>query len=107
MVGQSTYEIALLKYGGGGDWYANLETSLPNLIEFTNTNLKTNINSDQAIVEIGSEDLFKYPFVHMTGHGNVIFSGDHRNYIFILKYLNIFIVIFLFSGVPFSTFSAP
>ena len=93
MVGQSTYEIALLKYGGGGDWYANLETSLPNLIEFTNTNLKTNINSDQAIVEIGSEDLFKYPFVHMTGHGNVLFTSfeieNLRNYLISGGFLHI------------------
>ena len=93
MVGQSTYEIALLKYGGGGDWYANLETSLPNLIEFTNTNLKTNINSDQAIVEIGSEDLFKYPFVHMTGHGNVLFTNfeieNLRNYLISGGFLHI------------------
>jgi hypothetical protein len=93
MVGQSTYQIALLKYGGGGDWYANLETSLPNLIEFTNTNLKTNINSDQAIVEIGSEDLFKYPFVHMTGHGNVLFTNfeieNLRNYLISGGFLHI------------------
>ena len=93
MVGQSTYEIALLKYGGGGDWYANLETSLPNLIEFTNTNLKTNINSDQAIVEIGSEELFKYPFVHMTGHGNVLFTNfeieNLRNYLISGGFLHI------------------
>ena len=93
MVGQSTYEIALLKYGGGGDWYANLETSLPNLIEFTNTNLKTNINSDQAIVEIGSEDLFKYPFVHMTGHGNVLCTNfeieNLRNYLISGGFLHI------------------
>jgi len=69
-----TYQIGLLKYGGGGDWYANLETSLPNLIKFCNENLKTKINPEQAIVEVGSTDLFKYPLVHITGHGNIIFS---------------------------------
>lgn len=69
-----TFQIALLKYNGGGDWYANLETSLPNLIKFCNKELKTNINPEQAIVEVGSSDLYKYPFVHMTGHGNVIFN---------------------------------
>ena len=63
-----TYQIALLKYSGGGDWYANIETSLPNLIEFCNTNLKTNINKEQATVEVGSPDIFNYPLVHMTGH---------------------------------------
>ncbi len=68
------YQIGLLKYSGGGDWYANLETSLPNLIKFCNDNLKTKINPEQAIVEVGSTDLFKYPLVHITGHGNIIFS---------------------------------
>ena len=69
-----SYQVALLKYSGGGDWYANLETSLPNLIKFCNDNLKTNINPEQAIVEAGSADIFNYPFIHMTGHGNVVFN---------------------------------
>jgi hypothetical protein len=73
---QHTYQIALLKYNGGGDWYANLETSLPNLIEFTNENLNTNINPEQAIVSAGDKSIFNYPFVHMTGHGNVVFSDQ-------------------------------
>lgn len=68
-------QLALLKYNGGGDWYANLETSLPNLIKFTNFQLNTNINLEQAIVEVGSEEVFKYPYIHMTGHGNVVFSN--------------------------------
>jgi hypothetical protein len=67
-------QIALLKYNGGGDWYSNYATSLPNLISFCNTNLKTNINPEQATVEAGSPDIFNYPFVHMTGHGNLIFT---------------------------------
>lgn len=71
-----SYQLGLLKYGGGGDWYANLETSLPNLIKFCNANLKTNINPEQAVVEVGSTEIFNYPFVHMTGHGNVIFSNQ-------------------------------
>ncbi|HIA36132.1 MAG TPA: DUF4159 domain-containing protein [Flavobacteriales bacterium] len=71
-----TYQLALLQYNGGGDWYANLETSLPNLIAFCNKNLNTNINKEQAIVEVGSSELFNYPFVHLTGHGNVVFSFD-------------------------------
>lgn len=67
-------QLALLKYNGGGDWYANLETSLPNLIKFCNENLKTTINPEQAVVEVGSKDIFNYPLVHVTGHGNIIFS---------------------------------
>lgn len=73
-VGQApAYKIAKLKYGGGGDWYAN-KTSLPNLIKFCNQNLRTNIFPEDDIVEVGSPELFSYPFVHMTGHGNVIFT---------------------------------
>jgi len=68
-------EIALLKYGGGGDWYAN-PTSLPNLIKFCNQNISTKIKSKPSTVEPGSPDLFSYPFVHMTGHGNVVFNEN-------------------------------
>jgi len=69
-----SFKIAILKYNGGGDWYANLETSVPNLIKFCNQNLGTNIDPEQGIVEVGSPEIFNYPFIHMTGHGNVIFS---------------------------------
>lgn len=72
-------KIAKLKYGGGGDWYAN-KTSLPNLINFCNQNIGTNLNREEDIVEVGSPELFYYPFVHMTGHGNVSFtSNDVQN----------------------------
>lgn len=76
---EPTVKIALLKYNGGGDWYANLETSLKNLIGFCNQNLGTTINAEQAIVEVGSPDLFNYPFVHMTGHGNVVFTQQEAD----------------------------
>jgi hypothetical protein len=71
-------KIALLKYNGGGDWYAN-PTSLPNLIAYCNTNLKTNINPEPATIEIGTPELFNYPFAHITGHGNIIFSESEAN----------------------------
>jgi len=70
-----TNSIALLKYNGGGDWYAN-PTSLPNLAEFCNKQLDININTDPPTVEVGSPDIFNYPFIHMTGHGNVVFSAE-------------------------------
>ncbi|RXR32678.1 DUF4159 domain-containing protein [Flavobacterium piscinae] len=77
-------EIALLKYNGGGDWYGN-PTSLPNLIKFCNQNINTKIKSKPATVEPGSSDLFSYPFVHLTGHGNVVFNDNEiqnlRNYL--------------------------
>lgn len=78
-------EIALLKYGGGGDWYAN-PTSLPNLIKFCNQNIYTKIKAKPATVEPGNPDLFSYPFVHMTGHGNVVFNDN--DIINLRKYLN-------------------
>ena len=70
-----SYKIAVLKYYGGGDWYSN-PTALNNLIVFCNENLGTNIDRKYDIVDVGSTDIFNYPFVHMTGHGNVIFSTE-------------------------------
>ncbi|WP_293300468.1 DUF4159 domain-containing protein [Pedobacter sp. UBA4863] len=64
-----------LKYAGGGDWYAN-RTALPNLIAFCNKNIATNFVADEGIVEVGSAELFDYPFVYMTGHGNVTFNAQ-------------------------------
>jgi len=79
-----SYQIALLKYSGGGDWYAN-PTSLSNLIDFCNKNLRTGIDREYATVEAGSNEIFNYPFVHMTGHGNVVFNDQEaanlRNYL--------------------------
>jgi len=71
--GPAPLKMALLKYNGGGDWYAN-PTSLPNLARFCNEELGTNFELDYATVEVGSAELFNFPFVHMTGHGNVVFS---------------------------------
>jgi len=85
-------QIALLKYRGGGDWYAN-PTSLSNLIKFCNENLGMSLNSSYATVEVGSPDLFQYPFIHMTGHGNVLFSEEEaqnlRNYLIAGGFLHI------------------
>jgi hypothetical protein len=69
---QLPVKIAKLKYNGGGDWYAN-KTSLPNLIAFTNQEIGTSIFPEEDVVEVGSRDLFLYPYVYMTGHGNVVF----------------------------------
>ena len=89
---QNSYQIAVLKYNGGGDWYAN-PTSLPNLVEFCNENINTNIKREIATVEVGSLDVFNYPFLHMTGHGNVVFSAKEaenlRNYLLSGGFLHI------------------
>ena len=73
--GNHSIKLALLKYNGGGDWYAN-PSSLKNLSLFCNQNLKTDINPAYATVEVGSPDIFNYPFLHITGHGNIIFSDQ-------------------------------
>jgi hypothetical protein len=70
---QIPVKIAKLQYNGGGDWYAN-KTALPNLIKFCNQELGVNIAAEEDAVEVGSRDLFLYPYVYMTGHGNVVFS---------------------------------
>ena len=70
---KESYRIAVLKYNGGGDYYAN-PTSLPNLVKFCNQNLGTTIAVSTDFVEPGNSDLFNYPFIHLTGHGNVVFS---------------------------------
>jgi hypothetical protein len=70
---ETTVKIALAKYDGGGDWYSD-PTALPNLIKFVNRNLDANIDPKPATVEVGSYDIFNYPYVHLTGHGNVVFS---------------------------------
>lgn len=69
-----SYQLALVKYNGGGDWYAN-PSSLINLAKYANANLNANINPQYATVEIGSPNLFNYPFLHITGHGNIVLSN--------------------------------
>lgn len=77
-------KIAKLKYNGGGDWYAN-KTALPNLIKFCNQELGTTLQAEEDAVEVGSQALFEYPYIYMTGHGNVVFSSEEamnlRNYL--------------------------
>lgn len=75
---ESPLRLALLKYKGGGDWYAN-PTALPNLTRFCNRYLGTNLDPDYGVVEPGSVELFNFPFVHMTGHGNVVFSDQEAS----------------------------
>lgn len=68
-------DVAILKYKGGGDWYSN-PTALPNLVKYCNDNIGTNINENIQTVETGSVDIFQFPLLHMTGHGNVFFSEE-------------------------------
>jgi len=95
MTGQNqkpTIKLGLLKYSGGGDWYAN-PTSLVNLAAFCNRQLFTNIDLEYGIVDVGSAEIFNYPWLHMTGHGNVVFSSSDasnlRNYLLSGGFLHI------------------
>lgn len=84
LVNAQNLQIATLKYRGGGDWYSN-PTALPNLVRFANQQLGTTISQQIATVEVGSQQILNYPYVYMTGHGNVIFSSQEaenlRNYL--------------------------
>ena len=85
-------QIAILKYEGGGDWYAN-PTALPNLIAYCNENIHTNIDDKPKTVETGSNEIFNYPIVFLTGHGNIYFSEESsqnlRNYLISGGFLHI------------------
>lgn len=87
-----SYKIGLLKYNGGGDWYAN-PTALTNLIEFCNSKIGTNINPVYDEVEVGDNIIFNYPYIHLTGHGNVVFNpkevSNLRNYLLAGGFLHI------------------
>ncbi len=80
----SAQQVAVLQYEGGGDWYSN-PTSVPNLVSFCNQNISTRLNPKVATVKATDPGIMQYPFVHMTGHGNVYFSDEAllnlRNYL--------------------------
>jgi hypothetical protein len=88
----SAQEVAILKYNGGGDWYSN-PTAVPNLVTFANTTIKTNISKNPQAVAVGSADVFNFPLLFMTGHGNILFSDDEvenlRNYLISGGFLHI------------------
>nr|WP_103068746.1 DUF4159 domain-containing protein [Aquimarina sediminis] len=85
-------DIAILQYKGGGDWYSN-PTALPNLISFCNQNINTTISAKPKTVKPESVDIFQYPYIHMTGHGNVFFTDvdaeNLRNYLLSGGFLHI------------------
>ncbi len=89
---QAKLQLAVLKYGGGGDWYSN-PTALNNLAAFCNQTLDTNLDTEYSTVDIASVELFKFPFLHMTGHGNVVFSDQEaenlRKYLLLGGFLHI------------------
>ena len=89
---QSKIQLAKLKYDGGGDWYAN-KTGLPNLAKYCNRYIQTDLDIKDDVVEVGSPDLFLYPYVYLTGHGNIVFNSRQadnlRNYLIAGGFLHI------------------
>jgi hypothetical protein len=85
-------DVAILKYNGGGDWYAN-PTAIPNLIAFANATIKTTISKNPQTINAESEDIFNFPMLFMTGHGNVLFSDEEatnlKNYLISGGFLHI------------------
>ncbi|NWF89558.1 MAG: DUF4159 domain-containing protein [Ignavibacteriaceae bacterium] len=72
---EPAFQIARLKYGGGGDWY-NDPSAEVNLLKFISQNTNLKVKAEYKFVDISSEEIFSYPFLFMTGHGNVVFSKD-------------------------------
>ena len=67
------WQIARLKYSGGGDWY-NDPDAIPNLAKEANRRTAMRVSTDEAQVSLTDDGLFNYPFLFMTGHGNVSFT---------------------------------
>ncbi|HEY4756682.1 MAG TPA: DUF4159 domain-containing protein [Ignavibacteriaceae bacterium] len=72
---ENAFQIARLKYNGGGDWY-NDPSAEVNLLRFISQNTNLRVKAEYKFVDISSEEIFSYPFLFMTGHGNVVFSKD-------------------------------
>ncbi|MBK7379843.1 MAG: DUF4159 domain-containing protein [Ignavibacteriales bacterium] len=69
------FQIVRLKYNGGGDWY-NDPSAEVNLLNFVQANTNISVKAEYKFVDISSEEIFAYPFLFLTGHGNVVFSSD-------------------------------
>lgn len=67
------FTIARLQYGGGGDWYSD-PSSLPNLLRFIRDHTRVAVTVAEERVELLDKDLFSYPYLYLTGHGNVAFD---------------------------------
>ena len=72
---EGAFQIARLKYDGGGDWY-NGQTEEPNVLDFVKQNTNIKVKAEYTWVDISSDAVFSYPFLFMTGHGNIIFTND-------------------------------
>lgn len=72
---EAGFQIARLKYSGGGDWY-NDPSAEVNLLKFVRANTNIKVNTEYKFVDIASDEIFSYPFLFLTGHGNIVFSSE-------------------------------
>ena len=70
-----TFSIARIHYGGGGDWYSD-PSSIPNLLKYLNTNTPISVNPEEARIKLTDENANQYPYLYLTGHGNIKFTDD-------------------------------
>ena len=71
-------QIARVQYGGGGDWYAD-EQSLPELLAFAREETLLDVAPQEEVVKLSTDQLFTYPYLYLTGHGNVRFSPEEAH----------------------------
>mgnify|MGYP006280498345 CR=1 FL=1 len=69
----ASVQVARVKYSGGGDWYSD-EESLTELLAFARQHTLLDVGPQEAVVELTSDKVFTYPYLYLTGHGNVTFS---------------------------------
>lgn len=72
---ETGFQIARLKYSGGGDWY-NDPSAEVNLLKFVQSNTNIKVNPEYKFVDVSSDEIFSYPFLFLTGHGNIVFSNE-------------------------------
>lgn len=72
---ETGFQIARLKYSGGGDWY-NDPSAEVNLLKFVQANTNIKVKAEYKFVDIASDEIYAYPFLFLTGHGNIVFSNE-------------------------------
>ncbi len=75
---ENAFRIARLKYSGGGDWYNDPSADI-NMMKFLQKNTNIKVKPEYTFVEISGEDIFSYPFLFITGHGNILLSAREAN----------------------------
>jgi hypothetical protein len=71
----SAFQIARLKYNGGGDWYNDPSAEI-NLLKFISSNTNIKVKDEYKFVDLSSDEIFSYPFLFLTGHGNIAFTSS-------------------------------